>query len=289
MGSARSVLSVCCATIAWSLCASGASAQIISAAIPRTEVGGGEGKEKSWALHVMVSPLARWRYAELYVEPSADGFFGTIGGAVNSDLMAAGELVIGRAEGWSIGLGGWYNRLGSRDVDFEGLLLSGETGVAVEGVFETELTVVEGHAAVFYKGFGVQAGVVKTLSEFGRGRIVRLGGEAVRFDEQLSLRNGDTIDVDVFAVYKTRLAEDRVTLAVGAGAYRKQGETTGAALRLSDAKTVATGFASAGVRVFKGFSLDASFWYLAPTDAQDEFNVPEDSATRLTLGVGYTF
>lgn len=274
----------------WSL-GSTASAQIIATSIPRAEAVGAAG-EKRWAFHVMGTPFAKWNYGELYLDPS--DVFGTIEGNPNSDLLFAGEIVFAAGSSLSIGLGGWYNKIGTNEFDFTGFDVAGAADFAdIGAVLDTDIKTYEGHVGIFYKDVGIQGGIVKTTGRLGpTARITMFNGVPISGEPfPFSVPDAETTDWDVFGVYKHgfggRDGQGRAGLAIGAGIYRKQGIAGGSPLRLPDDQTVFSGFATLNVNVYKGLGIDVSYWYVGPTGETfegEEF--PDDSQSRFTVGIG---
>jgi hypothetical protein len=283
-----------------------ASAQIIATSLPSEPE---KASPKKWAIHVMASPLAQWRYNEVFldfVDPSFS-VAGDIVGRPRSRLMIAAEASFGRADGLVLSAGGWYNELGAHTFDVTALVGFPATPEDPDGyvnlhyaAFRTDLSMLEYHVGVSYKGFGLQAGVVSTSGEFTSGEFV--SGDGRRFDPPIfyptDLPKADTTDYDLFLVYRRGLGnQDRASLALGVGGYRKQAirGVNVAPLRTGDTKTVLSAFAAAGLRVYKGLGLDASYWFVGPSDAPDDvaevsrFTLASDQQSRLTIGVGFTF
>ena len=284
-------------TVVLGLCAlaSPASAQIIATSIPRADTVGAAA-EKRWAFHVMGSPFAKWNYGELYLDPN--DVFGTIQGTPNSDFLFAGEIVFAAGTNFTIGLGGWYNKIGTNEFDFVGFDVTGAAGFAdISAVLDTDIKTYEGHVAIFYKDVGVQGGLVRTTGRLGpNGRVTLVNDIPVNAPFTLSVGDAETTDWDVFGVYKHgfggRDGEGRAGLAIGAGIYRKQGIAGASPLRLPDDQTVFTGFATLNINVYKGLGIDVSYWYVGPTAetrgegifaGQDFAN---DSQSRFTVGLG---
>jgi hypothetical protein len=165
-----------CLLAAAGLCVfcSTASAQIIMTSIPRlsaTSQATGRG-EKKFALHVMGSPMSLWKYNELaggFLEGSNDSVFdiGLFSGTPNSDFLLAGETVFKVGRDFSIGVGGWHNKVGKVKYGFAVNTISMDFGVidTAIGTLDGDLTLSEGHVSLFYKTVGVQAGIVHTNSK----------------------------------------------------------------------------------------------------------------------------
>jgi hypothetical protein len=202
--------------------------------------------------------------------------------------MFAGEAVLGKPSGINFSAGAWYNKVGTNTFDLVGF--SGADVVTAK--LETSLTMFELHGGVFVKNFGLQLGMVKTSGDFFGGTRTSIRGVPVNLPFATPDSAAKTTDLDVFAVYKGHLG-DRLSLSVGAGAYRKQG-VDDSPLRDANAQTVASGFVAASANVVKGFSVDGSFWYIGKAKAEIAtatlgFDLQSESQNRLTLGVGYTF
>jgi hypothetical protein len=285
-----------------------ASAQIISTSIPYADRGVAAGG-KNANFHVMVAPFAKWKYGEVYIGEPDPGLLvvGSVNATPNSDFLVAAEGAFGLGEGpWSLTVGGWYNKVGQTDYALSGTFLLddpslfpfnvGTINVDVGG----DLNLYEGHVGIFYKDFGIQAGIVKTSGNIGGTaqnlRVVftadPTGQETSLGDFDVAVFESDTTDWDVFGVYKR--SGERWNASVGAGAYGKQGITSGSPLRNAENKTVFSAFVSANVEVWKGLGIDASFWYIGSTgtiegELADLGAVDSDSQSRVTVGVGYSF
>jgi hypothetical protein len=281
-----------------------ASAQIVATSLPREPE---SASPKKWAVHVMASPLAQWHYQEVFID-IGNGYsvLGDIEGTPRSKVMLAAEVSFGRSDGFVVSAGGWYNKVGTHTFDFMGPLTlppgpdfpEGYTDIH-RAIFDTDLTMVEYHAAVSYKGLGLQAGMVSTSGAFKSGEFVDAFGRRRNPPTPYSeddLPKAETTDYDLFLVYKRGFG--RASIAVGAGGYRKQGIEGGfnaSPLRTETAKTVPSVFGAASIKVYRGLGVDASYWYIGRSDATDEvgdlgaITLATDQQSRLTLGLGFTF
>jgi hypothetical protein len=285
-----------------------ASAQIIATSLPDEPA---RASRKKWAVHVMASPLAQWRYNEVFLDFTNASDYAVVGeivGKPRSRLMIAAEASFGRGDGLVLSAGGWYNQLGAHTFDVTGAVFFPPSPEDPDGyvnlhyaAFRTDLSVLEYHVGVSYKGFGLQAGVVRTSGEFTSGEFVN--GDRSRLNPPIpyptqDLPKANTTDYDLFLVYRRGLGhQGRASLAVGVGGYRKQAidGVNVSPLRTGDAKTVVSAFAAAGLKVYKGLGIDASYWFVGPSDAPDEvaefsgFTLASDQQSRLTIGIGFTF
>ena len=287
-----------------------AAAQIIATSIPRSIAGGGEGR---WAFHVMGSPFAKWKYGEVYIgrlDDSVDVSLGNVQATPNSDLLLAAEAVFKAGENWSVGIGGWYNKVGETIYTFDGdhLSLNSPPGLQFFGTTADlggDLNLYEGHIGLFYRDFGLQAGIVKTTGRIGTTVRIRsftfhefpgAPTEPCTSDCEFTVPTdkGDTTDWDAFLVYKRAWGNSNPSgLSLGAGLYRKQG-VTDAPLRSDEDATVFSGFATLNIGVYKGLGIDTSFWYIDKTDAIGSGDTRlgtrgTDNQYRFTIGLGYTF
>jgi hypothetical protein len=298
---------VAMAAIGLSALALPASAQIIATSIPREEVAGKgkgvTGAEKKFALHLMVTPLAKWKYGEFAAGVCPAGVcaqdildYGVFTGTPNSKFLFAGEVVFKAARDWTVGVGGWYNKVGSVNYNFDVqsiYLSSGRQGHET-GTLDGDLNVSEGHASIFYKDFGLQAGIVHTNSAIANSRIVtdslnqkNVGQPLGSIDPSSNSAN----DWDLYGVYKfSGGSKQPWGISLGAGFYKKKGNTVNAQRPAQD-KTVFSGFVTGSVDIYKGLGLDASFWYVGKTEAAIGGTTLASSPaqSRFTLGVGYTF
>jgi hypothetical protein len=95
-----------------------ATAQIIATSIPKTGGGQAEGK---WAFHVMGSPFAKWRINSYLQEPDGSAtpdFQQSTTTDSASKFIFAAEAAFRAGSATTVGLGGWYNDLGTAEVDF---------------------------------------------------------------------------------------------------------------------------------------------------------------------------
>ena len=276
-----------------------ASAQIIATSIPRADSGTGKAAgQKKFAFHLLVAPLAKWKINQLN---RAEGAIVAAHAQPNSFLIA-GEAAFALGSAFSFGLGGWYNHVGSVNYDFAAAV----PDFAVKGTLGTEnLFFSEGHASLFYKDIGVQAGIVHVSEDLRRVTISCVsfdsGGACIplnppdvtEFPPGADTRN----DVDAFLVFKTGSSrwspKTKIpwTFSLGAGVYRYDSSFVNSdmSLRSSEDRNVFTAFATASVNVYKGLGIDASFWYIGKTKSGSEVKGEADNLSRFTAGVGYTF
>ncbi len=286
-----------------------ASAQIIATSIPgEGAAGGGTGSGKRFALHLMASPLSKWRYNEIATGATLNGpgtvllvDSGVFTGTPNSDYLLAGEMAFKLSDSWSVAVGGWYNKVGkvTYDFDIETVGFSLATGDFISdvdhltGTLDGDLKVSEGHAAIFYRSVGIQGGIVHTNSTITNSRIAT-SRSPINVGEALGTIEGSNKanDMDLYGVYKLGGGESAHPwgISLGAGVYRKKG-TTESSQRAAEDQTVPSGFVTASVGVFKGLGVDASLWYVGKTKASrgDQAFVTSDAASRFTIGIGYTF
>lgn len=285
-----------------------ASAQIIATSIPRAD-SGGKAAEKKFAFHVLAAPLAKWKYGEVFIgDIGPDLAVGTVQAKPNSDFLLAGEVAFKAGRHWTVGVGGWYNKVGNTTYGFDGDVLFSDGFGQMTVDLGGDLTIYEGHANLFFKDIGIQAGVVRTSGTIGdnaKYKTFTFDGQPFKCTDLLSASDcnnnaidvfkGNTTDWDVFAVYKHAWGgKSPLSISLGAGGYRKQGSSD-TPLRSTDSTTVFTAFATASVSVYKGLGLDASFWYIDKTDATKgegslaSKSAGTDSQSRFTIGLGYTF
>jgi hypothetical protein len=283
------------------LLASTASAQIISVSVPRdastasaTPVG-----EKKFAVHVMASPMSKWKYNEFAgaaLEDSGGSLFdvGIFSGSPNSDFLFAGETVFKVGRDVTVGVGGWHNKVGNVQYTFDGATIDSDFVPIdfVSGTLHGDLTLFEGHGNVFYKNVGVQGGLVHTSSKLTSSAIVN--SLAFPFDIGKPLRSieqdNSANDWDLYGIYKYGGELNRpFGISAGAGIYAKQG-TTDSSQRAAENQKVFSGFVTASVDIYRGFGFDASYWYIAKTKAVIGGSpLVSDAASRFTLGFGYSF
>jgi hypothetical protein len=289
-----------------------ASAQIIATSIPRAEAAGtGKGvtvEEEKWALHLMASPFAKWKINSYVEEPKGaevPDFQQASSTDSASKFIFAGELAFKVGSDVSIGIGGWYNELGTADVTFfelEPAVVVQSTGLlALAGTAQSKMNVFEFHGNVFWRDVGVQVGVVKTKSDV---TTLLAGAERADFnfntgqvelrtllaDLALDLPEQKTTNWDAFLIYK-KGSESGASrpwgVSVGAGMYRDN-QSKG---------TSFSGFLTGSVQIWKGLGLDASYWYVGTkeqTAGQQALgdllgDAIETNLSRFTIGIGYSF
>jgi hypothetical protein len=266
--------------------ASPATAQIISTSIPK----GLEGKtDKKWAFHVMASPFAKW---SINVFEETDTGLLLASSKPNSDFLIAGEAMFTASDKITVGVGGWLNKVGTSGYDFAAVDVA--DNFLIGGNLDIDSTVSEFHGSVFYNDFGVQLGVVRNSQQFKGASLTAAevpigrpltGSLLTSFSNAFSAgiaqeETEATTDITAYAVYKHSGSGDRPwNVSLGAGVY-------------NGVSTVPSGFVSGSVGVYKGLSLDASFWYIGEQESESglkESLEASSSNSRLTLGIGYTF
>jgi hypothetical protein len=296
------------AAMALSALAAPASAQIIATSIPKEFTGSGKAgtPEKKWAFHVMGSPFAKWNINSYFQEPTGvdDPLVQNVTSTDSgSKFIFAAEAAFKAGDNVTFGVGGWYNELGTAELDFFQLTLDpSDPNLLRYGVAPYELRIYEVHANAFYKDFGVQAGMVRN-----RYRQKGLRAGTVEVDcvdsrcsstETFRYREDANFDADIqlvtnwdaFLIYKKGFNTGKSMnwgVSVGSGFYRDGEAKT----------TVFTGFATATVGLYKGLGLDVSFWYVGNaemTAARRDFQELLDDriksdVSRFTVGLGYTF
>ena len=291
------------------MAAAEASAQIIATSIPR--LAPGESGGSRYAFHFLVAPVAKWNYGEAYYwdnKPNTDGWYNTFTGTTNSrpssKILIAADAAIKLREPWSVGVGGWWNKIGTmthnvdtsiavRSVDRNDIVV---TPYNYRADFGGRLEIYEGHASLYYRDYGIQAGVVRTKVHIDKthrhptiyDRQTRKVVEDRAEDIVLEPFDLNTTDWDIFAVYRKSGGTKLPWVAsAGVGTYFKEG-TIDTPLRQAGDRTLLTSFLTARVEVYKGLGVDASYWYIGPTG--DTWGYPHrDTQTRFSLGIGYTF
>jgi len=278
-----------------------ATAQIIATSIPKAGTGQAEGK---WAFHVMGSPFAKWRINSYLQEPdgSATPDFqqATTTDSASKFILAA-EAAFRAGGATTVGLGGWFNDLGTADVDFFQYILDpNDPTLLFAGVAPVSVKVWELHGNVFYKDFGLQAGLVQTKT---RQKGLRAGTIEVFVDSNGDLQSEtltedtsfdsdpETVNNwDTFLVYKKGSSSAHKAswgISLGAGIYRD-----------NEAKsTDFTGFVTGTLGLYKGLGIDVSYWYVGAqkqsTGRQAFESLLEERVktdmSRFTAGISYTF
>jgi len=293
------------------------SAQIIVTSIPKEEAAGKgvSGTEKKWAFHVLVAPIAKWKYGEAYINTVSDpsgtlGMVGTVTGTPNSTILLAGEVAFKVGKDWSVGLGTWYNKVGTSTYPFDGQFLIAGQAWGLTAEMPGDLSLYEFHANAFWRDFGLQVGVVKTSAGGGEtitlktltvpevGTITCQEVATTAADCQAAGQHpfdASTTDWDLFAVYKHSWpVKYPVAVSAGLGMYRKQG-LTASPLRFPESHSVFSGFVTGNVEFWRGLGVDVSFWYVSKVSVPQSLQAYSSafqnlaSQNRFTMGVSYNF
>lgn len=283
---------VAVAALALVALAAPATAQIIATSIPKSISGGGEGR---WAFHLMYSPFAKWKINTFEEDPTA--FFAT-SGKPKSSFLGAAEVAFKAGESATLGLGGWYNKIGKKTSDYAFFGVDPDGDVFFAGPLNLDVTYTEGHANLFYKDLGVQFGIVhnsRTVNSINA-EVATVNGEDFPLDiaDQILADNvvgaKDTAnDYDGYLIYKaggTNANNANWSFSLGGGIYHYD----------IVKKTVPSAFATATVGLYRGLGVDASFWYVGKTkrselqQALSEAGIDLDqNLSRWMVGVSYTF
>jgi hypothetical protein len=270
-----------------------ATAQIIATSIPKSIAGGGEGR---WAFHLMYSPYAKWKINTFVEDPSS--FLATSGNP-KSDFLGAAEVAFKAGDSATIGVGGWYNKIGNKTNDYAFFTVT-EDGSAVlfAGPTDLDVTYTEGHANIFYKDLGLQFGIVhnsRTVRAI-TADVAEVNGDPFPLDIADQIL-ADTVvgakdtanDYDGYLIYKvggTSGNDTNWSFSLGGGFYRYD------ILK----KTVPSAFATATLGIYKGLGVDASFWYVGKTKRSELQEALADAGvdldqnlSRWMVGVSYTF
>jgi hypothetical protein len=253
--------------------ASPASAQIISTMVPTQ---GAASTASPVAFHVM-GGYTSWRFG--FVETLKDDEAktgGTVTGGRNG-FIGAVDLAVRAGDNISVGAGGWMNKVGD-------LVTTEPNTAGFFGLTDTQtISVFSAYGNVFYNHIGVQAGIVPIRSQ-----------ETVVFNNGQTLNGSDDqTDMDVFAVGRfgaTGLQQARWSAMFGAGLYRYGSRPASAEFGTPESPSAGafTGFANGSVGIYKGLSLDLSFWYTAKDKNYTTTSVTGNaSQARFTVGVGY--
>ena len=268
-----------------------ARAQIIATSIPKSIAGGGEGR---WAFHLMWAPYAKWNIATFEEDPTA--FLATKGDP-KSDFLGAAEVAFKAGDAVTIGLGGWYNKVGNDSAEYVFFLADPDGSVFLSGPVNRDVKHIEGHVNVFYKSLGVQFGLVHNTTQ-----INTITADFATVDDipiPLDVANGLLTDVagvedtandwDSYLIYKaggSTGSDNNWSFSLGGGFYHYD----------IVSKTVPSFFATATLGIYKGLGVDASYWYVGKTDRSELQQALSDagvdfdqSLNRLMVGVSYTF
>jgi len=268
-----------------------ARAQIIATSIPKSIAGGGEGR---WAFHLMWAPYAKWNIATFEEDPTA--FLATKGDP-KSDFLGAAEVAFKAGDAVTIGLGGWYNKVGNDSAEYVFFLADPDGSVFLSGPVNRDVKHIEGHVNVFYKSLGVQFGLVHNTTQ-----INTITADFATVDDipiPLDVANGLLTDVagvedtandwDSYLIYKaggSTGSDNNWSFSLGGGIYHYD----------IVSKTVPSFFATATLGIYKGLGVDGSYWYVGKTDRSELQQALSDagvdfdqSLNRLMVGVSYTF
>jgi len=285
---ARTGVAVALLLGAW---AAPATAQIIATSIPKSVAGGGEGR---WAFHLMWSPYAKWNINTFQEDPSS--FLATKGDP-KSDFIGAAEVAFKAGDSASIGLGGWYNKIGNHSADYASFVATPDGNVFLSGPINLNVTYTEGHANAFYKNLGVQFGYIHSTSTVNTitADIAEVDGVPIplelanQFLTDVEGAQDTANDYDGYLVYKTGGESGNKTnwsFSLGGGFYHYD----------IVKKTVPSAFATVTLGLFKGLGIDASYWYVGKTkrsELQEALNDAgldlDQNLSRWLVGVSYTF
>jgi len=268
-----------------------ARAQIIATSIPKSIAGGGEGR---WAFHLMWAPYAKWNIATFEEDPTA--FLATKGDP-KSDFLGAAEVAFKAGDAVTIGVGGWYNKVGNDSAEYVFFLADPDGSVFLSGPVNRDVKHIEGHVNVFYKSLGVQFGLVHNTTQ-----INTITADFATVDDipiPLDVANGLLTDVagvedtandwDSYLIYKaggSTGSDNNWSFSLGGGIYHYD----------IVSKTVPSFFATATLGIYKGLGVDGSYWYVGKTDRSELQQALSDagvdfdqSLNRLMVGVSYTF
>jgi len=279
------------AAVGLAVLAAPARAQIIATSIPKSIAGGGEGR---WAFHLMWAPYAKWNIATFEEDPTA--FLATKGDP-KSDFLGAAEVAFKAGDAVTIGLGGWYNKVGNDSAEYVFFLADPDGSVFLSGPVNRDVKHIEGHVNVFYKSLGVQFGLVHNTTQ-----INTITADFATVDDipiPLDVANGLLTDVagvedtandwDSYLIYKaggSTGSDNNWSFSLGGGFYHYD----------IVSKTVPSFFATATLGIYKGLGVDGSYWYVGKTDRSELQQALSDagvdfdqSLNRLMVGVSYTF
>jgi len=241
-----------------------ASAQIISTSIPSEAAPGAA--EKNWAFHVMAG-YAAWDFAYIKALEKGDpGDQYSLDFTRPQGFILAGDFVYEANDRIAVGAGGWYNAAG-----FSGDFIWNPTNERSD-FSQSDVKMWSLYGNVFYKAIGAQIGVVGNKNTLDFPASGDIAAESYDFT---------STDMTYFLV--GRFGGERFALGAGLGAY-KYGTFSVNGTKASEAGDwVPSGYVNASVKVVKGLSVDAGVWYIGESSAKD------DSATRFTVGAGYSF
>jgi hypothetical protein len=236
-----------------------ASAQIISTSVPKD---GSVSSDKKWHFHVMASPFAKWEINDYAAVPC----FGRetcvgVAEAKATSLLGAAEVAFQATDSLSISAGGWYNKIGTEKPQYGFVSLN--TGqVFVPTATDEDLgSISEIHLGIFYKDFGLQGGTIWVSHELTAGQ--------------------KRTDTDGYLVYKPSFG--KLGVSVGIGGYQTG---TVDALEIDKISHLA-GFATVSARIYKGLSIDGSFWLINKSKDAKDLGL-SDGMTRYMVGIGYS-
>jgi hypothetical protein len=248
------------------------SAQIISSLQPVGAGSGGASGPAAPTFHVM-GGFTNWEFGfDAEGRQMIEDAGGTVTGGRNGFILA-GDISFRVSGPVSVGAGGWYNKV----TDF----------VVSEPDFTTpyELTITRAvssiYGNVFYKHFGVQAGIIPAR---GTETIVVSGVQA---SEPSNQTDANIVGVARFGSSSSRRPW-QATAAAGVHIYGTIAANDLFQKPESPRAQAFTTFVNGSVGLVGGLSLDASFWYVGEDkNYAPGSRVGNASQTRFTIGVGY--
>ena len=203
---------------------------------------------------------------------------GQIQGDGSHGFIIAGDVAVRAGTSWSVGGGGWYNKVEPHILSYPDGNPNADTPIFFAYDITSRASFYSLYGNVFYKRIGVQGGVVPVRSH-ETVEIEFTGSGTDDFSQT---------DSNVFVV--GRFGQEKWSATAGAGLHRYGSRAAGEIFYLhkdSPAATAATAFVNAAVKLGAGFSVDGSVWYTAADKNADTPGIGNASQTRITIGIGY--
>ena len=233
---------------------------------------------------------ASWEYGtDFFDRIVVESHGGTLDGGARSGAILAGDFPFRLSEDVSLTLGGWFNHAGQSVAHDPAHIYAGLAGEIRVPVPERTLTeqsqFSSAYAGIYYRWFGVQAGVVPVRIR----QTLDVAGEGI------TTSNRTQVDFDAFGVvrYTERevLPSMPITITGGIGMYRYSAREASLLVNglydpgtASAASTVLSGYFNLNLALTPRVAVDFSAWGIGAKN--DRLS---DSQARATIGLGITF
>lgn len=204
---------------------------------------------------------------------------------VRHGFIAAADFGVRLGESITVGVGGWANSL--RPYSIEGRSSSALFGPQdIVHTFSRSMYSVYG--SLFYKGVGVQAGIVPVRVK--QTTTVKASGSSVSDDD------GGQIDATLFGVVRMALTEEEddinLSFTAGLGVVRYGSRRPDAGIGVwpaSPSSVAGSAFFNLAWQFYKQLTFDLSAWLTWSDAAGGLTGVGNRGGSRTTAGLGYKF